>query len=246
MGREDGLQLNTSSKEKTGYPTQKPLSLYRRIVTASSNPGDIVLDPFCGCATTPIAAELEGRRWIGMDLWDGALEQVTDRLQKEVRLQNPDARIDYSVRLVREVPERPADDREAAPPFLPTPKGKAKRQRPAWQRMKKPEQVRTLTDAQRAEFGVVCAGCGVELAARYFHMDHREPTAAGGEDLITNLVMLCGPCNGRKGHRLTLTGLRADNSKLDASGETWMVNALAAAAADARAREAARAIRDGG
>ncbi len=56
--------------QRTGYPTQKPLALYERIIEASSNEGDIVLDPFCGCATTPIAAERLKRQWVGMDIWD--------------------------------------------------------------------------------------------------------------------------------------------------------------------------------
>ncbi len=54
-------------KESTGYPTQKPLALLQRIIKASSNEGDVVLDPFCGCATTCIAAETLGRKWIGID-----------------------------------------------------------------------------------------------------------------------------------------------------------------------------------
>jgi len=58
------LLLGAQSTERTGYPTQKPLALYERIIKASSNPGDIVLDPFCGCATTPIAAERLGRQWV--------------------------------------------------------------------------------------------------------------------------------------------------------------------------------------
>lgn len=70
-------------RERTSYPTQKPLALYERIIKASSNPGDIVLDPFCGCATTPIAAERLGRKWIGMDIWDGAHQQVLNRLEQE-------------------------------------------------------------------------------------------------------------------------------------------------------------------
>ena len=49
--------LNPVAKERLGYPTQKPLALYERMVKASSNDGDVVLDPFCGCATTLIAAE---------------------------------------------------------------------------------------------------------------------------------------------------------------------------------------------
>ena len=69
--------------ERTGYPTQKPLALYERIIKVSSNPGDIVLDPFCGCATTPIAAERLGRRWIGMDTWDQARQTVLRRLESE-------------------------------------------------------------------------------------------------------------------------------------------------------------------
>ena len=57
--------INTSSKERVGYPTQKPLALLERIIKASSNPGDVVLDSFCGCATACIAAQLEGRQWVG-------------------------------------------------------------------------------------------------------------------------------------------------------------------------------------
>ena len=71
--------ISSSSKERSGYPTQKPLALYERIIKASSNPGDMVMDPFCGCATTPIAAERLGRQWVGMDIWDGAFD-VSNRL----------------------------------------------------------------------------------------------------------------------------------------------------------------------
>ena len=70
--------------EHTGYPTQKPLSLLERIISASSNYGDVVLDPFCGCATTCIAAEKLGRRWIGVDVSLKAYELVKERLEKEV------------------------------------------------------------------------------------------------------------------------------------------------------------------
>ncbi len=54
--------------ERYGYPTQKPLALYERIIKASSNKGDLVLDPFCGCATTCVAAERTGRQWVGIDI----------------------------------------------------------------------------------------------------------------------------------------------------------------------------------
>ena len=73
-----------ASQERVGYPTQKPLKLLDRIIKASSNLGDVVLDPFCGCATTCVSAEIWGRQWIGIDIGDKAVELVEDRLQKTV------------------------------------------------------------------------------------------------------------------------------------------------------------------
>ena len=58
--------IGTDKKERTGYPTQKPLALLERIIKASSKEGDLVLDPFCGCATTCIASEKLGRQWVGI------------------------------------------------------------------------------------------------------------------------------------------------------------------------------------
>ena len=75
--------LAGSSKERIGYPTQKPLALLDRIIKASSNKGDIVLDPFAGCATTLIAAERIGRQWVGIDIWDNAKDVVLSRLERE-------------------------------------------------------------------------------------------------------------------------------------------------------------------
>ena len=73
-----------SAKERTGYPTQKPLALLERIIKASSDEGDIVLDPFCGFATTCVAAERLGRKWIGIDVSQKAYELVKERLGKEI------------------------------------------------------------------------------------------------------------------------------------------------------------------
>ena len=69
-------QLNRSEKERLGYPTQKPLALLERIIRASSNEGDVVLDPFCGCATTLEAAEKLNRKWIGIDIAIHAIKRV--------------------------------------------------------------------------------------------------------------------------------------------------------------------------
>jgi site-specific DNA-methyltransferase (adenine-specific) len=72
-----------SSKERTGYPTQKPLALLRRIIKASSNVGDIVFDPFCGCATTCVAAQQLDRKWIGIDIEKQAVNILVERLSDD-------------------------------------------------------------------------------------------------------------------------------------------------------------------
>ena len=75
--------LNSQAKERVGYPTQKPLALLDRIIKASSNEGDLVLDPFCGCATTCVAAQHLHRKWVGIDISEKAAELVVDRLSDE-------------------------------------------------------------------------------------------------------------------------------------------------------------------
>ena len=60
--------LRSWHQERMGYPTQKPVALLERIILASSNPGDVVLDPFCGCGTTVDAAQKHGRKWVGIDI----------------------------------------------------------------------------------------------------------------------------------------------------------------------------------
>lgn len=72
--------INSQAKERLGYPTQKPSGLLERIVTASSNPGDVVLDPFCGCGTAIAAAQKLGRRWIGVDVTHLAIGLIKHRL----------------------------------------------------------------------------------------------------------------------------------------------------------------------
>ena len=68
--------INSQAAERMGYATQKPLALLERIIAASSNPGDVVLDPFCGCATTMEAAQKLGREWIGVDIAIHAIKRV--------------------------------------------------------------------------------------------------------------------------------------------------------------------------
>lgn len=78
--------VNSQAKERTGYPTQKPLALLRRLIEATTDPGDLVLDPFAGCATTLVAAEELARTWIGIDLSPVAGRLVRERLERELGL----------------------------------------------------------------------------------------------------------------------------------------------------------------
>jgi site-specific DNA-methyltransferase (adenine-specific) len=73
--------LNSQAAERLGYPTQKPLALVERIIAVSSNPGDVVLDPFCGCGTTIHAAQKLGRQWIGIDVTYLAINLIKRRLK---------------------------------------------------------------------------------------------------------------------------------------------------------------------
>lgn len=73
--------INSRAQERLGYPTQKPLALLERIINASSNPGDVVLDPFCGCGTAVDAAQKLGRQWIGIDVTHLSIGLIERRLQ---------------------------------------------------------------------------------------------------------------------------------------------------------------------
>lgn len=77
---DDISPLNSQAKERLGYPTQKPQSLLDRIIVASTNEGDVVLDPFCGCGTTISSAENLGRSWIGIDISFLAVALIEQRL----------------------------------------------------------------------------------------------------------------------------------------------------------------------
>lgn len=204
--------LSTASVERQGYPTQKPLALYRRFIRASSDEGDVVLDPFCGCATTPIAAELEGRRWLGADLWDDAPNTVLKRLAEEVRLgngarqANADMVGEWRGRVhLRTEPLVRTDDGEVAAPKLKTLRRTG--DKPTMSRAK-------MIDALVEEHGMHCQGCGFAFPhRRYIELDHNLPRADGGKNDIENRVLLCGPCNRAKGHVLTLSGLRLENKR---------------------------------
>lgn len=78
--------VNSQAKEGVGYPTQKPLPLLERIIKTSTNPGDVVLDAFCGCGTALVAAENLDRQWIGIDISPTACRVMADRLKRDCKL----------------------------------------------------------------------------------------------------------------------------------------------------------------
>lgn len=75
------IQMGPTDSQRLGYPTQKPLALLKRIIEVSSSPGDVVLDPFCGCGTAVDAAQRLGRRWIGIDITHLAVNLIKTRLR---------------------------------------------------------------------------------------------------------------------------------------------------------------------
>ncbi|MCY3979155.1 MAG: DNA methyltransferase [Chloroflexi bacterium] len=191
--------LQSGVHERTGYPTQKPLALYERIIKASSNDSDIVLDPFCGCATTPVAAERLGRQWVGIDIWDKAHGVVVDRLEKEVGLFGE---VHYST----EPPTR-TDDAQPAAPFL-----RVKQvHEPPGPKMSRADMYAHLLE----QHGSRCQGCYRDFDdPRYLQLDHNVPRSDGGLNHISNRVLLCGPCNRLKSNIYTLSGLRRQNKQL--------------------------------
>ena len=163
--------LQGNSKEYKGYPTQKPLALLERIIKASSNEGDVVLDPFCGCATACVAAEMLGRQWIGIDISPQAV-YLTDLRLKETM---GDLFHDRMVTERTDIPRR--TDIDAPIPYR--------------------QNKHVLFGQQEGR----CNGCRTEFPFRAFAVDHIIPRSRGGTDHIENLQLLCTHCNSVKRDR---------------------------------------------
>ena len=172
---------STKDGEYTGWRTQKPLALLERIIKASSNEGDLVLDPFCGCATACIAAEKLGRQWIGIDIAPQAAEVLKDRAGRELQIpmQEEDGKAwqDWSPLILT----------------APQPRTDLKLDFPADPRSDK----ELLYASQQRR----CVGCEYELPLHVLTIDHITPRSKGGQDAIGNLQLMCHTCNAIKGDR---------------------------------------------
>ena len=163
--------INSQAKERIGYPTQKPLALLERIIKASSNEGNIVLDPFCGCATACVAADKLGRKWVGIDISPKAVELVNMRLQ-----QTMGSLFHHGYVTARtDIPRR--TDIEAPIPY---------------------RQNKHILFGQQEG---LCNGCKGDFPFKLFEVDHRVPRSRGGTDHLDNLQLLCSSCNRIKGDR---------------------------------------------
>ena len=225
-----------SGKERTGYATQKPLALYQRIIQASSNPGDVVLDIFAGCATTAVAAERLGRQWIACDMayrsWtmlkrrfylNGfALTDMTDSTravlgEHQTELQEAESHTIGPDQLPIRTDQDPA-------PFyyLQQGRGRGRRstQTASWSGRISKEDAKSLLIKQ---FGPVCWGCGYEprrpngtLDDTLLEVDHirarRAAEGTQGDDELYNSALLHRTCNGIKRNKLTLEQLREHNA----------------------------------
>ena len=166
------------SDERTGYPTQKPLALLERIISASSNDNDMVLDPFCGCATACVAAEILQRQWIGIDISPSA-EVITklrlDRASEQGSLFSSIQMSDVTV--------------TSDPPIRTDP--------PEARQIKLPNYQVHKNDLYGKQSGN-CNGCNRHFEIQNFSVDHILPVSLGGTDHPANLQLLCNHCNSVK------------------------------------------------
>ena len=198
----DILRVGNTAKERTGYPTQKPVALAERIIKASTNPGDIVLDCFAGCAYVPVAAERNGRQWIACDISPRALTVLRRQFAKfryaingEQQGDEPAliADADVTVRSPMDLPQRTDEDLDTVDRPKPLPERK----------FKVPASI--IPEREMLEFLLCLSGymawcCGfanrmpdgsIVETTNNFHLDHIDPTSKGGSHQITNRAPMC-------------------------------------------------------
>ncbi len=209
--------LKGNSKEKTGWPTQKPLELLHKLILSSSKRGAMVLDPFAGCATTCIAAEQLGRQWAGIDIDSMALEVTIDRLKKVAEERNAvtgdPTRVNASDQQVQMDGMKfdPTTGLWNAPRVIvsETPPRRTDPHRPARTKNSVLRKIRwDQLDRHDDPDRRFCVGCDRAKYFDDFDLDHVQPRSKGGPDVDDNIQMLCHSCNSIKGSTRTMTELR--------------------------------------
>ena len=231
------------TKERTGYATQKPLALYERIIQASSNPGEVVMDVFAGCATTAVAAERLGRQWIACDwayrswtmlkrrfyLNGYALSDMTDATPAVFSEHQPKLQEAVSYTLgPSELPQRSDVDPIPFQILEHARRSTRSTQTATWSGRIPKEEAKALLIR---EFGPVCWGCGYSprrpngsIDDTLLEIDHiraRRPTEGSqGNDELYNLALLHRTCNSiKRNSMMTLEDLRAHN---ELNGLLWV------------------------
>ena len=170
-----GFGTVTQSKERTGYPTQKPIALIERIIKASTNEGDVVLDPFCGCATTCVAAETLGRQWVGIDISGMAYDLIEQRLIEKM---------DDGVLFKGGRYQKPHKFENNLPP-----------KQVYGGKMSKRKAKPILFGRSKGR----CNKCEHDFPYEMFDVDHVHPKALNGPDALENYQLLCVRCHRFKG-----------------------------------------------
>ena len=171
------------SRERVDYPTQKPLALLDRIIKASCPPEGLVLDPFCGCATTCVAAEMRQQQWMGIDIGGEAVGQLVERMQTNALLGSGHGKFRHVNVIDNPVTMPRRED--------------LKEERIIMRGRRGEEHKRLLYEQQ----GDKCFGCDREVPMDLMDFDHIIPRSRGGDDIADNLQLLCRSCNTAKGGR---------------------------------------------
>ena len=230
---EDGLQLNTSSAERTGYPTQKPVALAERIIKASSPEGGTVLDCFAGCAYVAVAAERLERNWVACDInpraWTVFKRQFSKTKLALLKCDEPTHNLQKvllgstaTVHGPHELPICTTPIDESAPPALKLTDSPRQFKTPA-SIIPEPEMLEILLSMS----GYIAWCCGfanrmpdgsIRKTTRNFHLDHLNPVSKEGTShQITNRAPLCPYHNIKKSnHRLHLAEYR---EKIEQDGD---------------------------
>ena len=206
-----------TANERTGSPDQKPVALYERIIKASSNEGDLVLDPFCGCATTIIAAQNLNRRWVGIDRRKDARYHIITRLMGISRKERE--RLEkYAIdkKWLDQQTHRYEIHYQTQPPTRTDPNAQPSPELAHVYPIENKHQLRhaEIHDILTNQFGLKCWGCNfIPPDKRYLHLDHIIPKTDGGTNDIDNRALLCQPCNTKKSNTLSLSALRKQNKR---------------------------------